>query len=201
MTDRKTGDVLLFSYRGFDSPLDFFSYIIEWFSPLPYSHCGIYLKDPTFLHVALKGEYIWESVINDTPDAEDNKIKWGVKITPLQDYIYKYNGSISIRSLLKDGKPYTIEDNDLTAVQKTVYGKPYDIDPMDWIRELTRCQDPTPQKTDRFWCSAFSGCFLTKIGCLKPSTDWSILRPADLAMNNLNFVEDFSLGKIKVIKK
>ena len=201
MNEYKTGDILLFSYRGFDSPLDIFSYFIEWFSPLPYSHCGIYLKDPTFLHVALKGEYIWESVISDTIDPEDNEEKWGIKITPLHEYLTNYNGSISIRKILYNDKPFIIENEKLSLVQKTVYGKPYDIDPLDWLRELLRCKDPEPQKTDRFWCSAFTGCFLTKIGLLNSKTDWSILKPSAFAMNDLNINEGYSFSNIKVIKK
>ena len=197
----KTGDILLFSYRGFKSPLDIVSYLIEWFSPLPYSHCGIYLKDPDFLHVSLKGEYVWESIINGEVDSEDDMKKWGVKITPYQEYLKKYNGTISVRSIMYNDKPYIISREKLSDVQKIVYGKPYDIDPMDWMREFLRSKDPEPQKTDRFWCSAFVGCFLTKIGVLDSKTDWSIMKPCDFAMNNLPFNEGYSFGNIQIIKK
>jgi len=201
MEDFRTGDILLFSYRGFKSPIDILSYLIEWFSPLPYSHCGIYLKDPHFLHVGLKGEYIWESVINNEPDLEDGEIKYGVKITPLEEYIKTYNGTISIRRVLKDNKPVEFTEEQLSDIQKIVYGKPYDIDPMDWVRELMRCRDPDPQKVNRFWCSAFVGCFLTKIGVLNKKTDWSILKPCEFAMNNLQFNIGYSMGDIRLIKK
>jgi len=33
MDKYNTGDILLFSYRGWKSPLDIISHIIEWFSP------------------------------------------------------------------------------------------------------------------------------------------------------------------------
>jgi len=202
MDSYNTGDIVIFCYRGWKGPWDIFSHIIEWCSPLPYSHCGIYLKDPNFSYVDLKGEYIWESVINDKPDAEDNKKKYGIKITPLQEYIDNYNGSISIRKILYDNKPFIIPEDKLSLVQKTVHNKPYDIDPADWMRELLKCKDPEPQKTDRFWCSAFVGFFLTKIGFLNSQTDWSILKPCAFAeTDDLKKNKGYSLSDIVVLKK
>lgn len=197
----KTGDIILFSYRGHSSPIDILSYIIEYTSPLPYSHCGIYLKDPKFLHVSLKGEYVWESIINNEIDQEDDKVKWGIKITPLQEYIKTYEGTISIRKLMQNDRPVNIPENVLSKIQKTVYDKPYDVNPVDWIRELLHLRDRTPQKTNSFWCSAFVGYFLTEIGCLAKDTDWSVLKPCDFAMNDLNCINMYSLGEITMIKR
>jgi len=50
----------------------------------------------------------------------------------------------------------------------------------DWLLATLR-MDARPQKTDRFWCSAFVAYVLTQLGWLPEATDWSIVRPCDLS--------------------
>ena len=200
METYRTGDIVLFCYRGWSKPIDIFSHIIEWFSPLPYSHCGIFLKSPIYIDPKLTGNYIWESAIESTPDAETGEIVWGVKLTPVEDYIDIYDGSISVRRLLKDNKTAELDIDTILKIQHNVFRKPYDLDPMDWIRELFKMNDPEPQKTNRFWCSAFVGYFLVKINSLPKDIDWSILKPADFAENILKYQNDYSLGDIEIIQ-
>ena len=60
MTDLKTGDLILFC--GKDTGwLKYFSEMIKYTSHSNYSHVGMILKDPTFIHPTLKGTYVWES--------------------------------------------------------------------------------------------------------------------------------------------
>ena len=54
--------------------------------------------------------------------------------------------------------------------------------PKDWIEALFNYDD-TPQKTDRFWCSALVGYIYTKLGILKSDTDWSVLSPCDFSLD------------------
>ena len=201
MDSYNTGDIVLFCYRGWKGPWDIFSHIIEWCSPLPYSHCAIFLKAPIYIDPKLTGNYMWESAMETTPDAETDQVVWGVKLTPVKDYIDKYDGSISVRRLLKSNKEANIDIDTIKKFQKNVFEKPYDLDPMDWIRELFNIKDPEPQKTNRFWCSAFVGYFLTDIHALPEDTDWSILKPADFAENTLKYQNGYSLGKIEIVKK
>ena len=54
------------------------------------------------------------------------------------------------------------------------------MNPIDWIMAFFR-EDITPQKTNRFWCSALIGYIYTKLGILNSDTDWSNLRPCDFS--------------------
>ena len=76
----------------------------------------------------------------------------------------------------------------MREIHEVVYDKPYDINPRDWVNALFR-RDNHPQQTDSFWCSAFVGYVLTKIGILDSETDWTIMRPSDFALDgeNLNY--------------
>ncbi len=71
----RTGDILLFDYEGDNSFFQLFSYIIGKTTHSKYTHVGVILKDPTFIHPSLKGLYVWESGYEGTPDCEDGKVK------------------------------------------------------------------------------------------------------------------------------
>ena len=88
----------------------------------------------------------------------------------------------------------------LTKIHDVVYNKPYDIMPLAWILAIFR-KDIRPQRTDRFWCSAFIGFILTKIGLLKADTDWSLMRPCDFALDgeNLEYTSDNKLEPCEFI--
>ena len=161
----KTGDILLFDYneKGF---LGIFNKAIKYFTNSNYSHVAVVLKDPKFIHPSLKGYYIWESSYEGTPDPQDNKIKLGVQITPLDEVLNNCRQT----------------NTNLEEVHNVVYNKPYDIVPLDWLNAITR-KDNTPQKTDRFWCSALVGYIYTRCNLLSQNTDWSILRPSDFSDN------------------
>ena len=73
----------------------------------------------------------------------------------------------------------------LKKIHDVVYNKPYDIVPTDWVEAWIR-EDPNPQKTNRFWCSALVGYIYTQCGLLDPKTDWSIMRPSDFSIMSQN---------------
>ena len=101
MDQLETGDLLLFknSSHGW---FGLFTFSIKYFTNSNYSHIGMILKDPTFIHPSLKGIYVWESGWNGKPDPQDGKIKLGVQITPIRevlDYYRNNNGHVYVRKL------------------------------------------------------------------------------------------------------
>lgn len=176
MNELKTGDIILFDYEGHS----LFSSLIKKFTKSKFTHVGMILKDPKFIHPSLKGYYVWESGKEDEPDPQDNKKKIGVQITPFAELYEKYKntgGKIYIRKIENNNN---ITDEKLKKIHDIVYDKPYDIVPLDWIEGYLQ-KDPDPQKTNRFWCSALIGYIYTKLGILNSDTDWSILRPCDFS--------------------
>lgn len=181
--DLETGDLLLFSdyQKGW---FNYFLSMIRWASHSDYVHIGMIVKDPPFAP-QLKGTFLWESSYEDEPDPQDGKIKLGVQLTPIETIIknLSVDNVISSKIYVRRLSNYDVFSNDnLTRIHEVVYDKPYDINVLDWYNALYR-KDNSPQKTDRFWCSAFVGYIYTKLGILSEETDWSILRPSDFAID------------------
>ena len=138
---------------------------------------------------------MWESSWNGTPDPQDGKIKLGVQLTHIEKLINEYkktNSQIYLREVNYSENPF--QSKTLREIHDTVYDKPYDIVPLDWIEALFRL-DTEPQKTSRFWCSALVGYIYTKCGILDINTDWSVLRASDFSVSqeHLKFNKGFSL--------
>ncbi len=179
----RTGDIILFNsespgiYGYFDSWLKFFT-------QTQYTHIGIIIKESTLGFKKLDPEitYLWESGYEDTPDPTDGKNKLGVRLTNLKTMMQTYKGKLWVRKLdcsdLENKRIYN--SSILSTLQSQVYGKPYDLNIVDWLSAFCRI-DYRPQKVDRFWCSAFVGYILTQVKVLDSSTDWSILRPSDFS--------------------
>ena len=185
----KTGDLLLFCSDFHTGFLSYFTNLIKYGTHSNYTHIAMVLKDPDFIEPNLKGLYVWESGFEGTPDPQDNRIKLGVQITPLDEILksYKNHGSVILRRV--NCPENTFNKDILKKIHDVVYEKPYDIMPMDWIRALLKI-DNKPQKTNRFWCSALMGYIYTKCGILKADTDWSIMSPDDFSIekDNLNYL-------------
>ena len=195
ITDLDTGDLLLFAGTN-SGLLGLMDKAITYFTKSPYTHVGVVLKDPTFIHSSLKGLYLWESGWeNGNPDPQDGKVKLGVQITPLYEILdsYKNNGYVYCRKITKGRELFT--NNKLLDIHSVVYCKPYDLVPTDWFGAINRT-DISPQKTSRFWCSALVAYIYTKLGILQEKTDWSIVRPSDFSSNGdyLQYSGDFSLS-------
>ena len=167
--DLKTGDIILFNNQsgGF---FEYLADMIRYGTHSNYTHIGFIIKDPTFISPNLKGIYVWESGWEGEPDPQDDKIKLGVQLTPIEEILKHFEGSkASFRKIKYENNPFTEEK--LLEVHKVVYEKPYDIMPQDWIQALFR-KDNNPQKTSRFWCSALVAYIYTKCGVLNEKTDW-----------------------------
>jgi len=189
-----TGDLILFH-----SKQSLFGSLIQYFTGTDYSHVGIILKDPTFLDKSLSGLYIWESGFEKCGDAEDKKYKLGVQITDFKKVFEasKKGSNIYIRKLITNKNIITNEK--LKKIYDVVHNKPYDILPSDWLEAWLK-YDSSPQKKNRFWCSALTGYIYTKLGLLPSNFDWSISIPADFSTENSN--KNFILKKnVKLSKE
>ena len=58
-----------------------------------YVHIGIVVKNPEFLDKPLEGVYIWESGYEGTPDPKDGRIKLGVQLTNINDFMNNYTNA------------------------------------------------------------------------------------------------------------
>ena len=178
ISDLETGDILLF----YPKPSNIFYKILDtgirYFTDSNYTHVAIVLKNPNFIDNPLEGVYMWESSYEGTPDPQDGKIKLGVQMTSIKEFLKTYSGQIYVRKLKKGHCNFT--DEKLKEIHNVVYDKPYDIVPSDWINAISRT-DTNPQKTSRFWCSALVSYILVQIGFLDTEVDWSIIRPCDLS--------------------
>ena len=186
--DLQTGDIVMMCHKD-NGIFEYFLDIIRYSTHSPYVHIGMIIKDPLFTETHMKGIFLWESGFECTPDPQDGKIKLGVQLTPLSKFKENYKGGQILVRRFKDNSVFT--EDVLATIHNNVYDKPYDINPRDWLLALFRI-DTSPQKTDRFWCSAFVGYILTKLGLIKVSTDWSVMYPSDFAIDgeNLEYTSD-----------
>ena len=99
-TDLQTGDLILFNGEE-TGWLKYFTEMIKFATHSNYSHIGMIVKDPTFIHPSLTGTYVWESGWEGMKDPQDGKIKLGVQLTPLHEMLTTFKGSkIMIRKII-----------------------------------------------------------------------------------------------------
>ena len=177
-----TGDILLFNENHFWTPFGPFSYLIKYFTNSNWSHIGMIVKDPKFTDVELpEGLYLWESSL-ESSDAEDHTLKLAVQLVPLKQKLDKFRGIVHWRKL-NVGSICVCNDK-LREIHKLVHGKPYDLNPVDWIEALI--EHVGKPSTSRYFCSALVARIYTFLGLMKPDTDWSIIRPSSFSDQNLD---------------
>ena len=184
----KTGDLLLCDDLQYSS-WGLFSWFIKFMTKSDFSHVGMIVVDPVFTDIPFKGIYVWTSGISDVPDPEDKTKKFGVQFVPYDHFIKTYGGKIYVRRIeFENMEEYTkiFNNEKLKEIHKVVYDKPYDIVVTDWIEAYCK-KDPHPQKTSRFFCSAFIGYVYTKLTLLDKGLDWSILSPSYFSSENKSF--------------
>ena len=174
MESLQTGDLVLFACKK--SHWTLFDAAIRYVTGSDYTHVGMVLIDPPFRN-APRGMYLWESGWEPIPDPQDGRMKLGVRLTPLS----KIDISASHLYIRKCTRPISMAR--VIAIHTEVYLKPYDVCLSDWLLAALR-MDQQPQKTDRFWCSAFMAFVLTRLDWLPATTDWSIVRPCDLSSHS-----------------
>jgi len=178
----KTGDILLFSSTfSWTNLMTWPGKFVEFFTRRPYSHVGMILKDPTWIKPEMTGIYLWESSYEGIPDPQDDKIKLGVEITPIEHVLAQHDGRIWVRQLFDPNNKLTIPI--LKKIHKIVYEKPYDFNPIDWLAAYLR-KDFVKRKESRLFCSALVACIYSESGIIDPNTNWTIVRPSDFDEND-----------------
>jgi hypothetical protein len=133
------------------------------------------LVDPPFS--VPRGTYLWESGYEACVNPETGRQHLGVRLTPVASVLGTHQTVFVRKCTLR------VDDALLKKIHTDVFLKPYDTCLSDWLLATLRL-DTTPQKTDRFWCSAFIAYVLVRLGWLPDGTDWSIARPCDLSSSS-----------------
>jgi len=169
MANLEDFDILLFSGHYLWP-----SYLLEWAQGSPYSHVGIVLKSPTYLHPNLTGIYLLESGQECKPDSEDGVKKFSVQITELNGLIGQYKGNIYHRQLVCDKTDF---HKKFKTIHQEIHNKPYDDNLLDLMRAETGLQLGNCNISSRFFCSALVTYVYTKLGLLPEDIAWSIVEP------------------------
>lgn len=194
-TDKlQTGDILLFKGSWW------YSWLLEKLGKSPFSHCGMVLRDPTYIRSDLKGLYILQSGMGLPPDINGN-VRSGVQLNKLEDDLKIYNsGEVFVRHLS------TIRDSRFYKILKSVYNEhsndPYDSHLMDWVEAKLMLDDGWKtadclfpwndvRRDHSFWCSALMAFIFCRLGLLQDSDNlpYTLIIPRDWSSsgNELKF--------------
>jgi hypothetical protein len=189
----QSGDILLFRGTGW------LSRVIEWMGRSRYSHVGILLRDPTYIHPDLTGLYVLHSTIGPPGDM-NGEIRDGVQITRLADLMASYGpGGTYIRHLRVRRDPLFVRT--LGEIYRDHANDPYDLRLTDWIEakclvdgDGTNCLRylgwKNPRKPTTFWCSALAAFVYYRLGLLEDPKDvpWSLIAPTAWATDGESFL-------------
>ena len=176
INELETGDIILFSGNYF------ISNIIEFITNSKYSHIAVIIKNPNFFDDKMEGIYMLESGYEDKPDSENDRIKFGVQLTKLEDVIKSYKGDIFIRKLscIRDESFYKKIDQ----IHSDVHNLPYDLNIFDWIKAGLHLKIGNVQKKNTYWCSALV-CFIYVNQFFTRYITWTLISPKILIVKKL----------------
>jgi hypothetical protein len=170
MDELDTGDIILFS-----SDSGCFDRVIRRCSGSIYTHVGIIIKNPVGER---EGIYMLESGTEPLPDVETGKEVFGVQLQHLEN--------VADRKGVFYRKLHLDKSRDLTkplcAIDHLVHGRPYDVNPLDWLKAELRVLDEDivwEQQTSSFWCSALAAFIYVKLGLLGQNVPWSLVSPKE----------------------
>lgn len=178
-SELKTGDILLFCEHPKSWTMGLIDSTIRCFSKSKYSHVGIVIVDPEW---APKGTYVWDSSRHTTPDPQDNKIKFGIALVPIEFYKNEKGSSLYKRSPVNPETYKLFTTEFLKKLHNDVYGKHYDLTFGHWLAGFLKVLIPRSTKT--FFCSAFVSYTLVQAGILDEWTDWTVVSPGQLSHIN-----------------
>lgn len=180
----RTGDIILFNEHPKGCLMATFSAIIRCATGSDYSHAGLIVVDPSW---APKGTYIWDSSKHSLPDPQDKKIKFGIALVRIEDYL-KTDGKRQLykRSPVNPATYDLFNTKILEELHDNVYGKHYDLSIGHWLAGLFNVLIPRSTKT--FFCSAFVSYALAKVGVLSEYTDWTVISPSLLSSKNDDYL-------------
>ena len=169
----QTGDILLYNSNTF------IGRTIEYCSNSKFSHISIILRDPTFINPELKGLYVIESGSEKIKDVISNKKVIGVQVIPLEYVLSQYEnatfGYLYYRKLNCD-RTNGFEEKLKNIILKTD-GKPYDLNPLDWIKATFDIEVGDLHRDNTFWCSALASYIYINLGFLEKKLPWTIIAP------------------------
>jgi len=171
----KTGDLLLFSEEPTNCLMKTLDCCIKKCTKSRYSHAALVVVDPPWA-THCKGTFVWESSYHGTRDPQDNEVKFGVQLTPIELYTKNYPGKVSIwvRTPRFDN---VFTDEALMKIHPLVYKHGYDTRVRDWFCAAfcykIQCQ------TEVFTCSAFVSFVLHELGVLDAC--WTVISAAELS--------------------
>lgn len=193
----KTGDLLLFNTRK-----HWYDFIIEYFSHSKFTHVGIIIRsDDISYNCNENNNYIdistnllfLESGHESLPDIIENKKIFGVQMVSfdkmINEYIKTNSGSIYYRQL--ECTRDISFSNTISSLIKSVYNKPYDTIPMDWIKSFFHLNNiGNTERTNTFWCSALVSYIYDKLGFIQSYNTknskttyipWTIIQPTQFS--------------------
>lgn len=173
MLDLKTGDVVLFSGKGFVSRM------IQLFTWSKYSHVGLVVE-------RLGKLYVWESTtLSNLPDIFTGEKTTGVQTVNLFDRIHTYDGEIAYRGLKQP----------LTRAQKRVYkafrdkvrGRPYEKSKVQLARSAVDLLSGQKEDLSSLFCSEMNAEAYQVLELVTEDKSSSEYTPADFAkkMNDI----------------
>ena len=124
--------------------------------------------------------------------------QFGVSMYLFDDILKSYEGTVSYRTL----HGALIDMEKLEQIHRNIHGKPYDLNPLDWIEVL--CGKKTGHETDkRFWCSALVAYIYVKLSLLPETYDWTLTKPNAFGRygDKLKLTGNCKLGSIICIKE
>jgi len=169
----QTGDILLYNSKYTIGRL------IEYFTKSKFSHISVILRDPTYIDPLLKGLYVIESGSEKIKDAMSGKKVIGVQVIPLNYVLDQYDGGY-IGNLYYRKLDCKRDDTFLNKIKEIVRAtdtKPYDLNPIDWIKAAFDIEIGDCQKDNTFWCSALVSYIYIKLGFLPEKLPWTIIAP------------------------
>lgn len=169
--DLRTGDIVLFSGKGF------LSWLIKQATRSQWSHVGLVLVLPEFDFVTL-----WESTtLSNIPDLFTRKPTHGVQLVPLRQRLATYTGGISIRHLFR---PLNEAETELAlGVRRKLQGRPYERKTWQLIRAALDWRwSASGRDLSSVFCSEAVAEFLQAAGRIPAAIASSEWTPADLAI-------------------
>jgi cell wall-associated NlpC family hydrolase len=172
----QTGDLLLF--RG----SSWLSLLLEYAGQSKYSHVGMILKNPRFIHESLEdGLYLWDASYSYTPEVENHDIRYGVQIHKLDDILPLYKDhSIYVRKVTADRNQAF--EQQIKSIHEEVHAKPYNLNIMDWIAAALHINHSFSwwKQTHRFWCSSLIAFIYHRLGWIS-EVNWSLVAPREFS--------------------
>ena len=183
----QTGDLLLFSGRGFTSE------VIRVFTRSPWSHIGMVVHLPGNPHPLV----LESTTLSESPDVTLGRPVAGVALVPLADKLRGYTGTVALRR--RHGPALSDRQQQLLVrLVKWLLHRPYKnyvlCNALDVVTGFTRRPD------QRGWfCSELVAELYRRLGWLPRHTRASTLVPGHFGSRHMR-LQDGKLGAVELLK-